>query len=70
MNGFVKYENNPVFGNEETGTTFDAYVWKDGGRYRMDFSQRRKKACAVTFSDDGVHWSEPVVTLGADPSTG
>lgn len=70
MNGFIKHENNPVFGNEDTGTTFDAYVWRDGGRYRMDFSQRRKKACAVTFSDDGIHWSEPIVTLGADESTG
>ena len=26
--------------------------------------------CAVTFSDDGIHWCEPIVTLGADESTG
>ena len=29
----------------------------------MDFSWRPKKACAVTFSDDGINWSEPEITL-------
>ena len=53
---FEKYENGPVFGNRETGTMFDAYVWKDKGRFRMDVSWRMKKALAVTFSDDGIHF--------------
>ena len=70
MKDFHKYEKNPVFGNVETGTTFDAYVWKDDGKYRMDFSWRTKKACAVTFSDDGINWGEPVITLEADKTTG
>ncbi len=70
MNTFKKYSDNPVFGNEKTGTTFDAYVWKDNGKYRMDFSWREKKACAVTFSDDGINWSEPTITLNANKSTG
>ena len=67
---FEKYGTSPVFGNAETGTVFDGYVWMDGGRYRMDFSWRGKKACAVTFSDDGIHWSEPVITLANDLATG
>lgn len=67
---FIKYSSSPVFGNAETGTTFDGYVWRDGGRYRMDFSWRPKRACAVTFSDDGIHWEEPVITLAADPASG
>lgn len=67
---FVKYEKNPVFGDERTGTTFDVYVTRENGRYRMDFSQRRKRACAVTFSRDGISWEEPVVTLAADQTSG
>lgn len=70
MENFKKYAQNPVFGSADIGTTFDAYTQYIDGRYRMDFSQRAKKACAVTFSDDGVHWSEPVVTLASDPTTG
>lgn len=69
MGTFTKYSNHPVFGDTSTGTTFDGYVWKDGGRYRMDFSWRPKMACAVTFSDDGIHWEEPVITLGVNPET-
>lgn len=70
MNNFVKYENNPVFGDDSTGTVFDVYTWIDEGKYRMDFSWRPKKACAVTFSDDGIHWSEPQVTLEINPESG
>ena len=67
---FEKHGDSPVFGNRETGTMFDAYVWKQNGRLRMDVSWRPKKALAVTFSDDGVHWDEPVITLECDPSSG
>ena len=67
---FGKYGDAPVFGNRETGTVFDAYVWRDNGRLRMDFSWRPKKALAVTFSDDGIHWDEPIITLECDRSTG
>ena len=34
----------PVFGDESTGTVFDAYVWEQNGRLRMDFSWRPRKA--------------------------
>ena len=60
---FVKYENNPVLGSKELGTCFDVYVTRENGRYRMDFSWRYKKALAVTFSDDGINWEEPQITL-------
>ena len=60
---FIKYENNPVMGNTELGTCFDVYVTREGGRYRMDFSWRPKRSLAVTFSDDGIHWEEPQITL-------
>ena len=62
-NKFVKYENNPVLGSKELGTCFDVYVTRENGRYRMDFSWRYKKALAVTFSDDGINWEEPQITL-------
>ena len=60
----------PVFGGPEIGTVFDAYVRKQpDGRLRMDISWRPKKALAVTFSDDGIHWDEPVVTLDLTDAT-
>ena len=70
MENFEKYGAAPVFGDEETGTVFDAYVWQDGGKYRMDFSWRYRKACAVTFSEDGINWSEPVITLASNLDSG
>lgn len=67
---FKKYEHNPVLGDKSTGTVFDAYTSIDCGRYRMDFLWRPRKSCAVTFSDDGIHWDEPQITLASDESTG
>lgn len=69
-NKFIKYENNPVLGSKELGTCFDVYVTKENEKYRMDFSWRPKKALAVTFSDDGIHWEEPQITLSFDETTG
>lgn len=59
----------PVFGDASTGTMFDAYVWMQNGRYRMDVSWRPKHALAVTFSDDGIHWEEPQITLDLTDAT-
>ena len=70
MKNFTKYKNNPVFGSQKTGTVFDVYVTRDDNRYRMDFSWREKKSVAVTFSDDGISWEKPQITLSFDESTG
>lgn len=70
MSKFIKYENNPVLGDIELGTCFDAYVTKDNGKYRMDFSWRPKKSLAVSFSDDGINWSKPQITLAFNMPSG
>lgn len=70
MKIFEKYGNKPVFGDESMVAAFDAYTWIDGGRYRMDFSYRGEKACAVTFSDDGINWSEPQITMAPNYESG
>ncbi len=68
---FIKYENNPVFGNADTGTLFDAYVSKmPDGMFRMDVSTRKTNTLSVSFSKDGIGWSNPRVTLEPDTSTG
>ena len=67
---FVKYPCNPIFGGGELGTCFDVYVSRDKGRYRMDFSWRPKKSLAVTFSDDGIRWEEPIITLAPRAESG
>lgn len=66
---FEKYEGNPVFGGPERGVCFDVYVTHDGEKYRMDFSWRDHKSLAVAFSDDGVHFGEPIITLAPDPAS-
>ncbi len=66
--GWVKYEQNPVLGGK-LGTCFDVAVLRDEGRYRMWFSWRPKKSVALTESEDGIHWSEPVIVLGPNPAT-
>ena len=61
----------PVFGDETTGTMFDAFVREQpDGRLRMDVSWRPKASFAVSFSDDGICWSEPEITLGPNPDSG
>lgn len=70
MEKFIKYENNPIFGGGELGTCFDVYVTKENGRYRMDFSWRPQKSLAVTFSNDGINWEAPQITLEPDETTG
>ena len=66
-----KYDKNPVFGNRETGTVFDAQVTKFGGeKFRMYFSWRCKKALAYTESSDAIHWSEPKICMESNPANG
>ena len=68
---FRKYGQNPVFGDKSTGTMFDAFVREQpDGKLRMDVSWRPRESFAVTFSDDGFRWSEPVITLGPDKDSG
>lgn len=70
-NGWVKYEQNPVLGNQETGTCFDANVITDGvAPFNMYFSWRPRKALALTHSEDGIHWSEPEIILESNPESG
>lgn len=70
MGIFEKYQGNPVFGSGSIGTVFDAYVSEQNKMLRMDFSYRGKKSCAVVFSEDGIHWSEPILTLTPNPESG
>lgn len=70
MKKFIKNPGNPIYGGPKTGTLFDVYVTRSDDRFRMDFSWRPKEALAVAFSDDGIHWSDPEITLQNDFSTG
>ena len=68
---FIKYEGNPIFGDRETGTLFDVYVTRQPDRMlRMDLSTRKNDSLSVSFSEDGVYWSEPRLTLAPDKSSG
>lgn len=66
-----KYKDNPVLGNEDTGSLFDPYVMMDlDGTYRMYVSWRKNGTIAVTTSKDGINWSKLQVVLNRDESTG
>ncbi|MBV9866716.1 MAG: family 43 glycosylhydrolase [Abitibacteriaceae bacterium] len=64
--GWKKYAHNPVLGGA-LGTCFDISVLKDGRTFRMWFSWRPRKSIALVESQDGFHWSEPVIALGPNP---
>lgn len=66
---FEKYAS-PVFGDRTTGTMFDAFIRRYGERLRMDVSWRTRNSLAVSFSDDGMKWTDPVITLSPDPGSG
>lgn len=68
--GWVKYARNPVLGDSNMGTCFDAFVIRAGDEFHMHFSWRPKSALAVCRGSDGVHWSAPEITLAPDPDSG
>ena len=68
---FTKYPNNPIFGDEKTGTLFDVYVTpQKDGLLRMDLSWRANNTTAVSFSEDGVRWKPLRATLAPEPKSG
>jgi sucrose-6-phosphate hydrolase SacC (GH32 family) len=66
--GWKKHEGNPVLGGR-LGTCFDVAVLKEDDIYRMYFSWRPKKSIALAESRDGIHWGEPAIVLGPNPTT-
>lgn len=70
-NGWVKYAGNPVMGSPELGTCYDVNVVPWGAaKYNNYFSWRGHKCIALSRSEDGVRWSEPVKVLEPDPTSG
>ena len=59
---WIKYKGNPVLGGQY-GTCFDVCVLRELGIYRMWVSWRPKQSAAITESEDGIHWSAPVIVL-------
>ena len=70
-NGWVKHPANPVMGSPELGTCFDLNVvpWGDA-KYNNYFSWRPHDCIALSRSEDGVKWSEPVRCLEPDLASG
>lgn len=67
--GWQKYAGDPIIGGGKLGTVFDIAVLHEDGKYRMWGSWRPKKSIALFESSDGIHWGEPKVVLGPNPST-
>lgn len=63
--GWKKSPESPVLGGT-LGVCFDVAMMKDDGVYKMWFSWRPKKSIAYVTSNDGIHWSEPIIVLSPD----
>ncbi len=66
--GWEKYPGNPVLGGG-LGTCFDVSVLREGNIYLMWFSWRPKLSIALVESQDGIHWSQPLVVLEPVPGS-
>ena len=67
--GWVKYENNPVLG-DDLGTIFDVSVLKNNdGMYQMYCSWRPKGSIALSESQDGLKWTLPLICLSNNNSS-
>lgn len=67
--GWRKHPASPVLGGSY-GTCFDIAMLKEGDRFRMWFSWRPRKSIALVESTDGIRWSEPIIALGPNESSG
>jgi len=69
---WVKHPANPVLGDPvRLGTCFDVNVIQQGkAKYNMYFSWRPKKAIAISYSEDGIKWTDPEIVLDCDSTTG
>lgn len=68
--GWKKYEGSPVLGGK-FGTIFDISVLHDTtSKFEMYCSWRPKRSIALSESTDGLKWSDPVICLPNDDSSG
>lgn len=68
--GWMKYANNPVLGGR-FGTIFDISVLqKNDSLTQLFCSWRPQRSIALSESNDGYHWSDPVTCLTFNDSSG
>lgn len=62
-NGWKKYGTTPIWGNSQTGTMFDPYVFEMEGKLNMVVSARKTKCLILIESMDGIIWKNPKILL-------
>ena len=60
---FIKYENNPILGNSETGTLFDPFCMKVDNEYYLYVSKRNEGSIVLYKSIDGINYSDEYTTI-------
>ena len=68
-NRWQKYGQQPVFGNEETGTVFDPFVIVNGDVFLMVVSERRSGNLILVKSHDGISWNSKETILSKKKNT-
>lgn len=62
---YTKYEGNPIIDYSEAGSQVeDAYIFMENGKFHMimrDFGVFSNRSGLYCVSDDGFHWSQPMV---------
>lgn len=61
--GWIKYSNNPVLGDNQTGSMFDPFVRIINGEYVMCVSKRNTHSLELYRSSDGKNWANPITVL-------
>lgn len=68
-NGWEKYGKTPVYGNVETKSVFDPYVFQEGGRFVMLVSERLTHGIDRMESCDGIRWKKKGAIISRIPNT-
>lgn len=61
--GWQKVGHSPVYGDQNTGTMFDPYVFESGDGFKMLVSERETGNLVLVDSIDGVHWDNKETLL-------
>ena len=67
---WMPYKDNPIIGNDETGSVFDPHIIKVDDHYLMYVSTRIDGNIGVTESTDGINWTPIQTVLTHDNNSG
>lgn len=68
-NGWGKYGESPVFGNQITRSVFDPFAFYNNNKFNLIISERKNNSIILIDSMDGIHWNFCCTLLPNIPNT-